>query len=192
MRALRGILIAPLLAGCQTDIGAVASGDLASRESVDLAESAPPDGGGAGDLAAAMNQDASPPLPEQLPPTRRAELDAWLAQGHYTRWRCEPAPHDARPPGAHGRNRICSNEALATAGGAGEFPVGAASVKELWDGAAVRGFAVAVRVAPGGGGSGWYWYERAGSSVFADGLGPPLCTGCHSGAARDFVFTVVR
>lgn len=48
----------------------------------------------------------------QIAPQGHTALTAWLAAGHSLSWACEDAPHPARPPGAHGMNRICSNAAL--------------------------------------------------------------------------------
>jgi hypothetical protein len=149
--------------------------------------------------------DADPRAPdagpiEQNPPTSPEELLAWLGQGYYRSWHCEPEPHPARPPGPHGTNRICSNDRLAGAGATDPFPIGAASVKELVDGDHVEGYAVAVKAAPESGedGAGWYWYEEVGGTVYGEGRGFTGCTGCHEDAgpsfapnARDFVFTQV-
>ena len=44
-----------------------------------------------------------------------------------------------------------------------------------------HGYAVMVKVAPDAGpnGEGWYWYERLGQTVYADGTAVGLCSGCH-------------
>ena len=42
----------------------------------------------------------------QTPPTGATELEPWLAAGHYLSWNCEPGPVEARPNGAHGKNRV--------------------------------------------------------------------------------------
>ena len=189
-------------AACQTGLDPAAGPD--AGRAIDLAAGDPRDaaaGDGSGppapDLTPGGAEDLGPggdgtDDESQRPPTSRAALEAWLARGLYQAWRCEPAPHDARPPGAHGQNRICSNEALARSAGPGEYPVGSASIKELYEGQVLRGYAVAVRVAAGAGGDRWYWYERSGASVYGDAVGAGLCTGCHGGAPRDFVFTQVR
>jgi len=149
--------------------------------------------------------DADPGAPDggpraQSPPMTAPELLAWLAERHYEAWHCEPAPHEARPPGPHGTTRICSNDLLAAAGPSGAFPIGAASVKELIDGDRVTGWAVAVKAAAesGAAGEGWYWYERGDGETYGDGRGFTGCTDCHRRAdarfaptARDFVFTQV-
>jgi hypothetical protein len=145
-----------------------------------------------------LDPDAGPV--EQSPPQEPAALLAWLVQGYYEDWHCEPEAHPARPPGAHGSDRICSNDVLAGAGPDGDFPIGAASVKELIRDGRVDGWAVAVKAAAESGddGAGWYWYERSDGEVYGEGRGFTGCTGCHAGAgpsfaptARDFVFTQV-
>lgn len=149
--------------------------------------------------ACATDPDPGPPsedpdpgvVDEQTPPTTHAELVPWLAEGHYLAWQCEPESHPARPPGAHGENRICSNDLL-SASASGQFPVGAASVKELVRGDQVTGYAVMRRMTAAAGASNWYWYEAFGANVVAEGRSPSVCTGCHSSAPRDFIFTRVE
>lgn len=126
----------------------------------------------------------------EIPPQGRAAVAEWLADGHYLAWACEDQPHPARPPGAHGTNRICSNAAL-SALTAGTYPVGAASVKELYSNGEITGFAVGRKITAGTDAASWYWYEAFGTSVVADGAGVSLCAGCHAGAPRDNVFTQV-
>lgn len=144
-------------------------------------DAAPPPGPDAGDL----------PVSSEIPPQGHAALQGWLAEGHYLAWSCEPAPHPARPPGAHGANRICSNAALA-ASASGTFPAGAASVKELYRESSITGYAVGIKLADGADTASWYWYEAVGNSVYADGVNRGICTGCHADAPRDFVFTRVE
>lgn len=150
---------------------------------------------GSGAVAGAEAGDA------QTPPTARAALESWLQAGDYKAWHCEPAPHDARRPSAHGQNRICSNDRLASHGD-GPFPVGAAAVKEIHDGGAVVGYAVYRKVQEGGG-DGFYWYESIRGELAADGIGSSgrpkdSCVSCHEGAGRDgrsghdLVFTQVK
>lgn len=139
--------------------------------------------------------DADPVMgsedPSQLPPQGHSELVSWIAAGHYLEWACEDAPHPARPPGAHGSNRICSNDALSRSA-SGTYPVGAASVKELWRNGAITGYAVGIKVTAGTDAASWYWYEAFGNGVIADGVAEGLCANCHADAPRDNVFTHVR
>ncbi len=155
---------AALTSGCATDPGAGADG--------------PP------------GLDGTEHAADQLPPRGHVALQEWLAAGHYQAWACEPSPHPARPPGAHGANRICSNAAL-SGSMSGEFPIGAASVKELHRSTGIAGYAVGIKIATGTAPTSWYWYEAVGSSVYADGPGVGLCAGCHRDAPRDSEFTRV-
>ncbi|MBA3392533.1 MAG: hypothetical protein H0T89_07815 [Deltaproteobacteria bacterium] len=127
-----------------------------------------------------------------VPPRGEGDIDGWIAVGHYVSWRCEPAPVDVRLGSPHRpQTRTCSNVLIVD--GTGEFPVGAASVKEMFDDAGqIMGYGVSRKVAAGGA-DGWYWYEKTRGRVLADGMGPPAgsCSGCHSGAARDFTWVVV-
>ena len=136
-------------------------------------------------------EDPAPQGDPQLPPQGHAALKAWLGEQHYEGWACEEAPHPARPPGAHGTNRICSNAAL-SASATGTYPVGAASVKELYQNGRVTGFAVGLKISEGNAAGSWYWYEAYGDSVIADGTNKGICVNCHSGAPRDYVFTQVQ
>jgi hypothetical protein len=128
----------------------------------------------------------------QVPARGSTDIQTWLAAGYYLGWHCEAAPHPARPPGAHGVNRICTNDVMAAADGTGPFPVGAAAVKELVRGGSVAKWAVYRKVEAGSGGDTWYWYEGGKDDFNANGEGEDGCTGCHSGAPRDFAWTVVR
>jgi len=133
----------------------------------------------------------------QTPPRGAAAIEPWIAQAFYRSWKCEPAPHPASPFGAHGDNRVCSNDLLSAAG-RGEFPVGAASVKEIYSGPNVVGFSVSRHTTAGTSGSTWYWYERIGQGGGAtDAQGARVCVGCHSQAGNnrpghDYVYTQVR
>lgn len=141
------------------------------------------------DGAAAFGDDLSDP---QVPARGADDLPRWLAAGYYLSWHCEPAPHPARAPSPHGVTRICSNDALRTATGDGEFPVGAASVKEIFSGDRISAHAVSRRVAAGQGGNGWYWFEGSASHVSGNVNGASGCTGCHVQAPGDYVFTIVQ
>lgn len=139
---------------------------------------------------------------DQLPPKGKAALEAWLATEAYLSWHCEPEPHAAKQPSAHPGNRVCSNDLTASWTGSGERPKGSASVKVLYDAGLTKvvGHAVSIKDADASAqGAGWYWYERIGSSVYADGLGVQLCVGCHANAGMtatsphsgDYVYTAV-
>jgi hypothetical protein len=141
---------------------------------------------------------ATTPGDLDTPPTGTdAEISAWIAKGDYMKgnWKCEAAPHPSRSPSPHGENRICSNGKL-SAHGAGEFPIGSAQVKEIYEGGSLTAYATQVKLKAGGG-EAWYWYEKLGTNVVANGFGVTLCTGCHSRAGtsttgHDFVFTQVK
>jgi hypothetical protein len=166
---------------------------------------------GAGGSGAGGGDEAQSP-----PTTGGDDVEAWLAEGHYKQWACEPEKHAARSPSPHGVNRICSNDLL-SGHGAGEYPVGAAAVKELYadEGDDIVGIAVYRHVTAGTTGDTWYWYERVpldspaphdADGVVADGLGgtagspeETICVGCHMAAGsdamhsgHDFVYTQVQ
>jgi len=127
----------------------------------------------------------------ELPPRGEADIEPWIDAGHYLAWRCEPVPVEVRLGSPHRpQTRTCSNQ-LALAPGTGEFPVGAASVKEMYDDAGeIMGYGVSRKVELGGA-PGWYWYERLRErNPNADGMNEGSCPGCHAGAARDFTFVV--
>lgn len=135
----------------------------------------PSEAGGAGD--------------PELPPTEAGPLEAWLADGTYLAWAAESAVHGTSGPHGDGVRTFVNTSTLdAFAADATVFPAGAALVKELYSGDALDGWAVMVKVAEGEGGATWYWYERLGASVYADGTDEALCTGCHA-SGRDFVRT---
>jgi hypothetical protein len=126
----------------------------------------------------------------QLPARGTDDMNAWLTAGHYKSWHCEAEPHPARPNSGHSANRICNNDVLhADDGSEGPFVVGAAAVKELYDGDRIVGYAVYRKVTAGAGGASWYWYEAVGEDIIANGTDDDTCTGCHARAGRDFVFT---
>lgn len=187
---------------------AVTSALAACGANATTATPPPGDGGAAAD-------GGTTPTAGELPPTGDAKaLEAWLATGDYKSWSCEPAPHGSRSPSPHGTNRICSNTLVSRFQGAtapSPRPKGSAAVKELYtdDGKTILGYAVEEKVADeSAGGAGWYWYERMGTTVAADGLGndgtpKSICVGCHTAAGSDaahtptpgggdFVYTAVR
>jgi len=128
----------------------------------------------------------------ELPPRGEGDIEPWIRAGHYLSWSCEAVPVDVRLGSPHRpQTRTCSNQ-LARAGGTGELPVGAASVKEMYDDAGqIMGYGVSRKVEAGGA-AGWYWYERLRDrDPNADGMNEGSCPGCHVGAARDFTFVIV-
>lgn len=142
----------------------------------------------------------------QTPPQgSEAAIEAWLAEANYKTggWACEPAVHEARSPSPHGSNIICSNTKLQSTGATAMYPMGAASVKELYMDGAVIGHAIALKLADGASdGSKWYFYEKVGTKIFANGPGTKAnvdgCSSCHAGAGsdaahsgHDFVYTQV-
>ena len=152
---------------------------------------------------------------DQTPPmTGHVDIQAWLAEGHYLMWTCEADPHAASiAVSPHGMQRICSNDLMA-AHGDGEYPVGAAAVKELTlDDGTLFGYAVSLHHQAGTGGDSWYWYEQVSADhpaphdangVVADGIGSSgpaldICVGCHMAAGldaehpgHDFVYVQVQ
>lgn len=157
-----------------TDLAAAA--DLAVGGSADMAK-----------LTDGMSVD-----PQRPPTTSAKDLEDWLATGAYKAWACEKDAHPARPGSAHAANRICSNDSLSNSA-SGEYPVGAASVKELFNGAgALIGYAVGVRLKTGATDDAWFWYERVGGSVYGPGAGVAICANCHKNAPRDYIYTQVK
>lgn len=183
------------LSGCSSDNTGATSGAVASDAGCPAKDSGCPavDAGCPGKEAGCPAETPKNPGTADLPPTGLdADVTAWLARGDYKTgtWKCESAPHAARSPSPHGINRICSNKTLSEHG-AGEFPIGAAGVKELYDGAGAQivGYAV-YRKMKAGGGEAWYWWEQMGGSTVANGLGDTgvaksVCVGCHAGAGSD-------
>lgn len=143
----------------------------------------------------------------QVPPQGYAAIDPWLDAGEYTDWNCEATAGPATGVSPHGMRRICSND-LASTHTTGEFPVGAATVKELYDeaGTTLVGYAVSSKVSAGVDAGTWYWYEQVppgtvitgvtidANGVVADGLGDDgsqaetICAGCHVSAPNDYVY----
>ena len=151
-------------------------------------------------------------MTSQTPPMGAAAVEAWLATGAYKSWHCEAAVHASRSPSVHNFNRICSNDAInENATGTGDWPKGAAAVKELYQTATDTvpvGYAVYLKTqADSAGGDNWYWYERVPLSglqsaaphdmttgVVADGMGDAgtansICVACHSASGSDMAHT---
>lgn len=150
---------------------------------------------------------------DQTPPIGEDALEAWLDTGAFEDWHCEDETHEARSPSPHGFNRICSNDALAgNVSGDDDWPEGAAAVKVLYesiDETDPLGYAVYLKTdEDSAGGDNWYWYERIGDDIIADGMGDSgtaksICVSCHVAAGsdpahtpsmggRDQVYTPVR
>ena len=135
--------------------------------------------------------DASALDDPQLPPLGGAPLRAWLAAGSYRQWACEATIMNPRPRGAHGRNRVCSNDLLSAADTSSPFPPGSAAVKELYDSRdRLVGYAVSRKLSAGTDGVRWFWSEGGN-----EGIGIGGCAGCHGQAAmyggHDFVYVRV-
>ncbi len=137
----------------------------------------------------------------EVPPLGDAALLEWLRAGSYLGWRSEPEQHDSAGP-HFGDVRTFINDTLSSSLEIippAPLRQGSAAVKELFGGSGneVRGWAVMIKVEEeSDGGNGWYWYERFGNSVFADGRGVRGCTGCHSTStmthvSRDFFLSSV-
>lgn len=141
-------------------------------------------------LAAGCFEDPHRPGdPAQLVPAAEgsAAVDDWIRAEHYQAWACQEIREPAGPS-VHGRVRVCAN-ALAATHGAGEFPVGAATVKELYDATDVLvGVTLAAHTRAGATSDTWFWFERRGDEITADGwFGARVeaCVMCHEAAGRD-------
>lgn len=129
--------------------------------------------------------DIDPKMPSLNNPT---DVESWLVRGGYKSWRCEFDRQASRPGSGHnGENRVCSNSLL-FGSKSGSYPVGAASVKELWGNGRITGYAVSVKMRAGSGADTWQWYESSGGSVRVNAMAASGCEGCHSRAPRDRVY----
>jgi hypothetical protein len=128
---------------------------------------------------------------EQTVPTDPDELHAWLRDGSYLDWEAESRVL----PGEHGGGRrIFLHDATAVSldDFAGTHVVGAAAVRELYEGdlETLRGWAALVKIDGSGGGDGWFFYETFDLddpdhwSVAEPGASG--CVSCHR-AGSDFV-----
>jgi hypothetical protein len=113
-------------------------------------------------------------------------ITAFLQTQEHQGWVKEPAPHESSGP--HGRVRSYFNDKyrLARMSGTYPMPVGATSVKELYDGEALDGWAVGIKTKAGVGADTWTWWEGFQGSlpdVKYFGVANPTCEGCHVGAA---------
>lgn len=205
--APRALWLAGLFAGLSvaacSDTPAAADAAPAPSVTPGVDASAPADASAPGDAGPPPTDAGATPGNDETPPTGdSAAILRWLDAKSYAKWACEPAPHPARAGSAHSKNRVCSN-GLASKHGAGEYPAGAASVKELFDANdKPSGYAFALKTGAGGA-EAWYYFEVIGASVVANGQatsGSPktLCAACHEGAGKggqtghDFVYTQVK
>ncbi len=155
----------------------------------DSSDSAGTDASPRGDGGAGDGTDA---MPVAAVPTEGAALFTYLQGRNYQGFVAEPAAHPSSGP--HGRVRTFFNPELAASleRGDSQHPVGAASVKELFTGETLTGWAVMVKTSASANEASWYYYEifstTDGSSPVADGNGVSLCAGCHSGGT-DFILS---
>jgi hypothetical protein len=127
------------------------------------------------------------PTPATPPLTSVATIQEWLTTGVYKAWKCEAAPHAGTGSSPHGTVRVCSSPSI-SATTTGSYPVGATSVKELYTGSNITGYALGVKVTEGAGASTWHWYETINGNVVANAVAAGACEGCHSKASNDRVF----
>jgi hypothetical protein len=168
------------------DSGQPVTPDAGQPSTPDSGQPGKPDSGQPGTPDAGQPQPTDDP---QLPDTTSAAtIEAWIAKGYYKTWKCEAEAVLRR--GAHGKNRICSNDALSKTTG-DQYPVGSVGFKELYDGTQINGYALEIKKVAGTGPSTWFWYERLGTDVYANSLGDSTCTPCHS-KAKDFVYTRIE
>jgi len=149
------------------------------------------------------------PAPEgdaETPPQGTdAVIEAWLTAASFkgAGWTCESEVHPARSPSPHGSTKICNNSKVSMTAAPAAYPAGAANVKELYMNDVVVGHAFTLKLTDGASdGSKWYFYEKLGALISANGKGKMSntdgCSGCHAAAGvsagfsgRDFVYTQV-
>jgi hypothetical protein len=128
-------------------------------------------------------------------PSESAALFAYLDCAGYEGLASESSVHPSTS--AHSSMaRVFINDTLeqSLASGAAEHPVGAASVKEIYqgNGTTLRGWAAMVKVEAGSGGDTWFWYENydtaSNDSPVAASRGAGICVPCH-GPGRDHFLT---
>lgn len=205
MKTFRMILESAAVVGALALVGCSSSSSDTGDSGADAGCPAQSDAGcPASEAGCPAGCPAATPGDTDTPPTGKAEdIDAWIAKGDYKKgsWKCEADAHASRSPSPHSQNRICSNGKL-SGHGAGEYPVGAANVKELYSGADIIGYAIELKTKAGAGDA-WYWYEKTKSDgVIVNGSGgsgtaKSVCVGCHSSAGtatfgHDLVFTQVK
>ena len=131
---------------------------------------------------------------ETTVPTKPAELQKWLAAGHYKKWPHETKPHPSKGP--HDDVVVFLSPAVATTLNERKpvHPQGAAAVKETYKGGKHAGWAVGVKTKPDSDdGNNWYWYEVASTAANAkptyQGVGYQACRECHGESTRDNILS---
>jgi hypothetical protein len=125
-------------------------------------------------------------------PTSRDPLLTWLRAGSYASFAHESTTKVSDGPHKIVRTYVNPTLAASLASGAATHPVGAGSVKEIYDANMSQvGWAVSVKVAADShGGQGWYWLESQDGVTINEGTAAePGCAGCHAVEATDFVKT---
>lgn len=121
------------------------------------------------------------------------ELQPWLAAGEYEDFEAESEVHASSGP--HGRVRTFLSPGLSESLAAGgDHPLGVAAVKELYDGDALNGWVVSVKIADdSAGGENWYWYEvfdpAPDATPAVAGTGANNCVDCHGSGGQDYILT---
>lgn len=189
------LLLPPLCAAWIGSFGPMGCSDSTGDETADAST----DAGAGTETSAVIDSAASTDIPgtdQVTPQGSDATMDAWFKKGDYKAWKCEPAVHDQTGSSPHGKVRVCSNTLLSGSTGSGEYPVGAATVKELYDsaGTTILGYASGLKIAAGTGPETWYWFDRPSTSVAFNGKGSVgnFCVACHSKAPRDHIFIQVK
>ena len=169
MTALRLSLLALALTACSSDDGPSSAADASTAPQADGQVAA-------GDV-----------------PTDADTLFAFLQRGDYRSYLGEPAVHaSAGPHGGGVRTYFHPKLEASLRAEESTHPVGAATVKELYTGGELSGWAVMVKTGSGNSGADWYFYEvfsvTDGSRPVADGNGLSGCAGCHS-SGQDHILT---
>lgn len=154
--------------------------------------------GGGADPAAGTNASsgaagaAGPASAELDLPSNSAELLPFLETGMYRDWQSEADFHvSSGPHGGQVRVYYSPKAAESLSAKRSAFPRGAATVKEATTDGVLSGWSVWVKVQnTSDEGNGFYWYEVVKQSpqnrVYADAIGSPVCTDCHS-AGKDYL-----
>lgn len=187
------LVLSLVAAGCGDSEAPAAGGDAAIASDTARDESSVDSS--PADVSSEASTDApAPDAPEGSVPINGAALLPWLQARSYAMFPRETKVHaSSGPHGGSVRTYITPSLDASLAAKAVEHPEGSAMVKELYTGAEVSGWAVAVKTAStSAAGDNWYWYEIFGTTSatkpVADGKGLPGCKGCHSGG-KDFVLS---